>query len=471
MSSQMVRVMHLADHEHGSLGQLTDEILKDVALTNKLLRVVNAARFAGHQDGVGTVSRAVSLLGVTTLRQLALGLVLLEHLEDRQQARWLRECYMRTLLAAQNAVELSAGQVKAETAFLATLFQFLGPMVVLCHFPEVSQGLDIRGGLDAAALNAQTLKVLGVSLDEMGQMVATMWSLPEDVRRVMQRPEGAAPARVPHDSVEQMRWVARAATELAQVQLDGAAALQGAAQSRMLKAYLPLLQLSDQQARERLEQARQHWSSSVRALGLAAEAQQRWAGVLDSAEPSGTGTQACVEDGLVGTVQPVALSAEDVLTQGLDDLTAAMVEGVVPVERARMALEVLCRALGLARAVVCKSMAAGGPLRGWVVLGAADTLRNRLQIARQGGDDVLSKLVATGRDTWVPDVMRAPWVSRLPAWFPPPQSGAILLLPLYRGQELLGVVYADGGGSGQPVEMPAKALLQSWRRLLLMCLV
>lgn len=61
MSAQIMRVCQLAGNDNEKLDRLTDEILKDVALTNRLLRVVNTVRFAGRMGGVGTVSRAVSM--------------------------------------------------------------------------------------------------------------------------------------------------------------------------------------------------------------------------------------------------------------------------------------------------------------------------------------------------------------------------------------------------------------------------
>lgn len=463
MSAQMVRVMQLAEHEHGSLRQLTEEILKDVALTNKLLRVVNAARFAGHQDGVGTVSRAISLLGVSAVRQLALSLVLLEHLEDRQQARGVREVYLRTLMAAHVAVALSAGKVDGEMAFLATLFQFLGPMVVLCHFPEVAQSLGAGARLDTAGLQAATMKALGVGLDELGQLVAAMWSLPEGIRRAMQRPDGVPPARLPQDPTDRLRWLARGSTDLADILLDAPEGLRVPETVRLVRALLPVLAQAEDVAQTQLQTAREQWWQSVSALGLDAEVRQRWGSSVavggDAAgEPS---------DGVA--VQAVAVVPEDVLAQGLDDITAAMLEGVDPRERARMALEVICRALGLDRAVACRGV--GGVLRGWVALGLPDGSRDRLQVSAAGGDDILSKLMATRKDTWVPDVQRAGWVARLPAWLPPPATGALLMMPLYRGQEVVGLVYADGGGRPHEAEMPGRALLQSLRRLLVMCLL
>ena len=68
-----------------------DEILKDVALTNKLLRLVNTAHFThGGGGGISTVSRAVALVGFAGIRNMALSLVLLEHMQ--RQGAQARSC-------------------------------------------------------------------------------------------------------------------------------------------------------------------------------------------------------------------------------------------------------------------------------------------------------------------------------------------------------------------------------------------
>ena len=91
LSDSVARIQRVASSEDDSISDLTREILKDVALTHKLLRLVNSVLFAhASQGSVSTVSRAVSLVGFNAVRNMALGLVLLEHMQDRQHAGQMR---------------------------------------------------------------------------------------------------------------------------------------------------------------------------------------------------------------------------------------------------------------------------------------------------------------------------------------------------------------------------------------------
>ena len=81
LSASISRVQALSESDSDSLHTLCDEILQDVALTQKLLRVVNTAHYRrAGTDPIRTVSRAVSLIGVAGVRNLALSLVLLDHM-------------------------------------------------------------------------------------------------------------------------------------------------------------------------------------------------------------------------------------------------------------------------------------------------------------------------------------------------------------------------------------------------------
>src|SRR5438034_714342 len=107
MSSSVGSIQRVANSEHESLGNLSNEILKDVALTNKLLRMVNTAHYKHAGGGsISTVSRAVALVGFAGIRNMALSLVLLEHMHDKGHANQLKEEFLRSLMAGSVASEL-----------------------------------------------------------------------------------------------------------------------------------------------------------------------------------------------------------------------------------------------------------------------------------------------------------------------------------------------------------------------------
>jgi eukaryotic-like serine/threonine-protein kinase len=130
LSNSVSRIQHLTQTENEDLRTLAAEILKDVALTQKLLRWVNTARYAhSGSGGVSTVSRAVALVGLSGIRNMAISLTLLEHMEDKAQAAELKEEFLSMVFAGSIASELSASQRESEESFIGAMLHNLGRLL------------------------------------------------------------------------------------------------------------------------------------------------------------------------------------------------------------------------------------------------------------------------------------------------------------------------------------------------------
>ena len=138
LSESVLRIQSMASSDTESVGSVTNQILKDVALTNKLLRVVNSAHY-GHSGSINTVSRAVSLVGFNGIRNMALSLMLLEHMQDKSHAVQLKEEFIRSLLAGTVGAELCVGSYDAEEAFIGAMFQNMGRLLTQFYFPQEAQ--------------------------------------------------------------------------------------------------------------------------------------------------------------------------------------------------------------------------------------------------------------------------------------------------------------------------------------------
>ena len=130
-------------------GYATYQRVFDSALANKLLRLVNTVSYSHAGGGsISTVSRAVALIGFAGVRNLALSLVLLEHMQDKAHATRLREEFLRALMAGALARELTPIARETEEAFIGAMFQNLGRLLTEFYFPEEAR--QVRGMVDAA---------------------------------------------------------------------------------------------------------------------------------------------------------------------------------------------------------------------------------------------------------------------------------------------------------------------------------
>jgi hypothetical protein len=114
--------------ESENISSLANTILQDFALTNKILRLVNSVGFGGGGGHISTISRAVQILGFDQVRNIAVSLMLFEHLQNKAQASALRDEFVKTLFsgvlarAVASVDLLSHLNVVGRTAELARLF-------------------------------------------------------------------------------------------------------------------------------------------------------------------------------------------------------------------------------------------------------------------------------------------------------------------------------------------------------------
>ncbi|PKN48458.1 MAG: signal transduction protein, partial [Deltaproteobacteria bacterium HGW-Deltaproteobacteria-16] len=75
MSDHVEELLCLLNNDDSSAEEIAEVILKDASLTTKLLQVVNSA-FYSRSAPISNISRAITTLGLTTLKELAVSLAL-----------------------------------------------------------------------------------------------------------------------------------------------------------------------------------------------------------------------------------------------------------------------------------------------------------------------------------------------------------------------------------------------------------
>jgi len=466
LSDAVARIQRVANSEKDNLSTLADEILKDVALTNKLLRVVNSAHYSMAGGAVSTVSRAVALVGFAGIRNMALSLVLLERMQDKRHAEQLKEEYLRALMAATLADALTPVAREAEECFLGAMFQNLGRLLVQFYFPEEAQQIQAlvrpataRG---AALTEAQAAQhVLGIGFEEIGLGVARAWGLPEALQRTMRVPEGEAPARaLPTSGLDRHRWLGRMATEAADAMLDAPDGtppkLDAIAEryARALGITPDALEAAAASSRERLSQLadamQMQLGAKARARRLLASAQES---VPDSLAPHTLrATEPMPLDEPAAPARDAARVA-DMLAQGVQDITAHMVaESFKLNEVLRMILETMYRALGFRRVVFCLRDPKTNTLTGRFGLGEGASevaAAIRVPLAATGAPDLFTAVCIKGADTLIADATQGAIAARLPPWFRGQvKAPSFLLLPLMLKGATFALIYADQAQPG-----------------------
>jgi HD-like signal output (HDOD) protein len=182
MGKAIREVSQLVAGDQQNLVAVARAVMKDTALSQRLMRLVNSALYrAPSAEPVSTVSRALQVLGMDTLRSLALSLVMFERLGQSRTAARLSDEFVRSTLASLMARSvLTPGSRLWEEAGLAAMFHRLGQVLVLCHLPIESAQLIERSPEEPRPQAARdiALAVLGVTCEDLGHALGEAWGFP-----------------------------------------------------------------------------------------------------------------------------------------------------------------------------------------------------------------------------------------------------------------------------------------------------
>jgi serine/threonine protein kinase len=486
LSASVVQIQTMASSDTESVSSVTNQILKDVALTNKLLRVVNSAHFA-RGGSISTVSRAVTLVGFNGIRNMALSLVLLEHMQDKSHAAQLKDEFVRSLLAATLGAELCSNSKESEDAFIGAMFQNMGRLLVQFYFPEEATQVRSLVQSETPALSeaSASLKVLGLSYENLGIGISKAWGLPANIQKCMKLPLGAPPSSVSADAAERIRWVALAANEMADVLLKYGPEEANGHLTRIERKYAHAIGSSEKVMHGAVEQAKTKLVEMATAMEIRVKpesAAHKLLHVAVEATASQSHGNLRTTDNSIKSLELQATQSVDVdavqappksglvaetLAAGIQDITNAMVEDFKLSDVLRMILETMFRAMHFDRIIFCmrdpKTESVTGRFGlGDGVEGFAKIFKVPLKAATP---DLFGVVCIKGVDSMISDAAESRILQRLPAWYLKSLNApAFLLLPLQIKGAPFGLIYADKTQKGA-LELDEKelALLRTLR--------
>jgi two-component system, cell cycle response regulator len=127
-----MQVLDLAQKEEVDIAEIARIISKDPALSGKILRTVNSS-FYGRAQAVSTISHALVILGLQSVKTLVLGFSLVGSMSKSKSRGFKHIDYWRHSMFAATAARSIAGKlgfVQQEEAFLIALLADIGMLVL-----------------------------------------------------------------------------------------------------------------------------------------------------------------------------------------------------------------------------------------------------------------------------------------------------------------------------------------------------
>ena len=155
-------------------------ILKDTALSSKVLRVVNSSFYRRTGNPVSTVTGAIVLLGFQTIRDLSAGLLLVDHFSRKGGNQRICNELRRSLYCGLLSQKLSGhvGCAAPEEAYLRGLFANFANLWLAAYYPsEFEKAVQLREH-EHLSLERALERVLGGAPGEIAAAALAHWNFP-----------------------------------------------------------------------------------------------------------------------------------------------------------------------------------------------------------------------------------------------------------------------------------------------------
>lgn len=177
-----MRILQAVKAEEQSFRELGRIISADPALTAKLLKVANSS-FYNLPAQVTSIEKALTVLGVTALKNIALSFVIAKGLAGCTTSGFDVDYFWKRAVTAGVAAELLSKQlgVRNEDAFVSALLQDLGIMVLHRSRGEAYAALLAEKAQSGRSLQALERARLGFDHQELGAALLADWGLPPSI--------------------------------------------------------------------------------------------------------------------------------------------------------------------------------------------------------------------------------------------------------------------------------------------------
>ena len=450
LSESVSTINHIASSETESSSRLAEAILKDFALTNKLLRLVNAVVYRQAGGGtISTVSRAVVVLGFDAVRNLAVTVRLLEHIDDKSLADPLKEVFLRAHLAAILAKTL-ASTVKMpdlEQVYICALFQNLGRLLVQYYFPE--EAAEIRRLVRQQGLQElqAAIPVLGIGLADLGMVIAHEWGFPPLIVHSM-RPLPPGTVHKPHTASDRLQIVSSLSNELCALIAGTPESEQDQALQSLLQRFAPALSLTKSQVMHSTREAVDEVGDFMRVVQaslLNTPFAQQMQHFVCGTRPGDVCTVNPENSPILPLHGTESGDPSAMLAAGIQEISSILVEDFKLNDILRVILEIMYRAMGFSRVLLCVKEVRSNSMQGRFGFGTQiNTLSSSFHFSLNYSPDIFHAATSHGADVLIENVDDPSIAGRIPDWYRKAVSArAFILLPLVIKGNPVGLIYAD----------------------------
>jgi HD-like signal output (HDOD) protein len=182
LSTTLVKVLETCNDPLASANDLKRVISLDPVLTGRVLRLINSAYYSLGKP-IFSLTRAIIMLGVNTVKNLALSFTILDNLNGRSSCQsftaddFWRHSLCVGVVAKSMAALKGLPATGQEEYFVAGLLHDLGKLPLRMQFPKEYHRVCENVHSDQNALYQNEARFLGVDHGTVGSIIAKKWRL------------------------------------------------------------------------------------------------------------------------------------------------------------------------------------------------------------------------------------------------------------------------------------------------------
>ncbi|MBF0473032.1 MAG: HDOD domain-containing protein [Nitrospirae bacterium] len=471
-----------------NVNTLTDDILEDFALTNKILKTVNTASYAStHKSGkISTITRAIFVLGFDAVRNAAISMMILEDMENQSLATDVKDSAIMSMMSGNIARDLAAriGIRNAEEAFVCTMFHDLGKMLTTFYLPQQAEIIKkaIRRGKDETSAS---FAELGISFEELGAYMGKEWHFSDSVLNSMRKIPKDAAILKPSSNDEQLRNLANFASELCAIINETGAAPNIEELTKLITRYENSFPISVEVIAEILETSLEEmagYSEEFKAKLDQSPFIAKLTAVLENVQIDDTLEYETISpaDSIMADVNSLLeaedddglseeeevhtevdkkkqrMRAEEILLKGIENITKSMLGNKSFDELLRMILDIMYRALGFSRVMFAIKSPKSPIVIGRYGFGNdIDYFIRNFQFAiDRSSDDVFNAVLEQGSDVIIRSIHDPRVSASIPEWYKRlARVETFLLFSVTVERKSIGLIYADKPSAGD-IDIP-----------------
>jgi HD-like signal output (HDOD) protein len=188
-SQQITNVNQILTMKYSSANDIADVILKDMALTSQVLKLVNSS-FYRHfsKKGISTISEAMIILGTDEVRSVAASLKIYEMMKDLANSKILKDKTLKGLqrsIMAQQILDDRGGGKGTDDLQIATMVYDMGEYLVALFDPESYIRVELAMEEKNMTRAEASKSIFGLSYSDLGRVAASKLNFPGSIIQAM----------------------------------------------------------------------------------------------------------------------------------------------------------------------------------------------------------------------------------------------------------------------------------------------